>query len=146
LETGANERLDIQKISFRKKGKPVSKLAKNYFREQFCKSLLDSIGFSHYQKWNFYRRWETPNLKSYILQIIVPRDKIKQILEEAYNFSSGISRLIKPWIEFKNGFIGRQDVENWCRTCIVCITKKGSSEKGNFKLHIYDSDTSFERL
>jgi len=36
-----------------------------------------------------YRKWETPNLKSYIRQVIVPRRRIKQILEEAHDFSSG---------------------------------------------------------
>jgi len=47
----------------------------------------------------FFRKWETPNLKSYIFQIIVSREKererVKQILKEAHDSSLGHFRVNK---------------------------------------------------
>jgi len=37
----------------------------------------------------FFRRWKTPNFKSNVLQILVPKERVKQILEEAHDSSSG---------------------------------------------------------
>jgi len=36
-----------------------------------------------------YKRWETPNFKSHVLQILVPRERVEQILEETYSSSGG---------------------------------------------------------
>jgi len=40
----------------------------------------------------------------------------------------------------------KQDVEDWCRTCSVCVAKRGPSEKGRSGLQIYNAGTPFERL
>jgi len=36
-----------------------------------------------------YKKWEAPNLRTSFLQLIVPRDRVKEILEEAHNSPSG---------------------------------------------------------
>jgi len=36
-----------------------------------------------------YKKWEAPNLKTSFLQLIVPRDRVKEILEEAHDSPSG---------------------------------------------------------
>jgi len=35
---------------------------------------------------------------------------------------------------------------NSFRTCVVCVAKRGPSEKGKSELQIYNSDSPFERL
>jgi len=40
----------------------------------------------------------------------------------------------------------KQDVEDWCRTSVVCVARKGPSENGKSELQIYNSATPFERL
>jgi len=40
----------------------------------------------------------------------------------------------------------KQDVEDWCKTCLVCVAKKGPSEKGRSELRIYNAGTPFEWL
>jgi len=35
------------------------------------------------------RKWEAPNFKSHVFQIVVPRGRVKQILEEAHDSFSG---------------------------------------------------------
>jgi len=51
VETEINKRPNNKKDSSRKEEKSMSKLARNCFRGQFCKSLLDWVGFSHNWKW-----------------------------------------------------------------------------------------------
>jgi len=97
-----------------------------------------------------YRKWETPNFKNYVLQILVPKEKVKLILEEAHDSFSGehfgvnktLDRIRKRfyWATCK------QDVEDWCRTCTICVAKKGPSEKGKSELQIYNAGIPFERL
>jgi len=37
----------------------------------------------------------------------------------------------------------KQDVEDWCRICVVCVARKGPSEKGKSELQTYNSTTAF---
>jgi len=48
------------------------------------------LGFIRALEWCFYlyKRWETSNLKNVITQLIVPKSRIKQILEEAHDSPS----------------------------------------------------------
>jgi len=117
LETRAVERLDIKKVFFRKKRKSTSKLAGNCFRKQFCKNLLISVGSLVIENNILYRRWETLNLKSHVLQIIVPRETVKQILEEAHDsFSDRHFGVNKTLDRIQKRFYWatcKQDVEDW---------------------------------
>lgn len=40
----------------------------------------------------------------------------------------------------------KKDVENWCRTCEICLSRKGSPEKGKSPLQIFNVERSFERV
>jgi len=37
----------------------------------------------------FYKRWKASNLETSVFQLIVPRSRIKQILEETHDFPTG---------------------------------------------------------
>lgn len=97
-----------------------------------------------------FRKWESPNLQTSVLQIVVPRKRIRQILEEAHDSSSGghfgvnktLGRIRK---RFYWGTC-KQDVENWCRSCHVCVAKKGPFDKGKSELRIYNAGVPFERV
>jgi len=97
-----------------------------------------------------YKRWETPNLKNIVLQLIVPKNRIKQILEEAHDSPSGGHFGINKTLEkIRKRFYWascKQDVEEWCRSCKVCIAKRGPSEKGKSPLQIYNVGAPFERV
>jgi len=96
------------------------------------------------------RKWEAPNLKSHVFQILVPRGRVKRVLEEAHDsFSGGHFGVNKTLDRIRKRFYWstcKQDVEDWCRTCLVCVAKKGPSEKGRSELQIYNAGTPFERL
>jgi len=63
-----------------------------------------------------HRKWETPNLKSYILQVIVPKERVKQILREAHDSFSGEHFGVKKTLDkIRKRFYWatyKQDVEN----------------------------------
>jgi len=56
----------------------------------------------------FYRKWEIYNLKSYILQVIIPRGKVKQIFQKRSTilFQVDILESTRLSIESESGFIG----------------------------------------
>ncbi|XP_058810502.1 uncharacterized protein LOC131675510 [Phymastichus coffea] len=80
-----------------------------------------------------YREWISSNLKSKVLQLIVPRNYINTVLEEAHDSPSsgyfGVNKTLQKvrkrfyWASYK------KDIENWCRSCSKCITRKGPSDK-----------------
>jgi len=96
------------------------------------------------------RKWEFPNLETNIFQIIVPQKKIKQILEEAHDSpTEGHFGVNKTLDKIRKRFYWaacKQDVEDWCRSCKVCIAKKGPSEKGKSELQLYNVGGPFEKV
>lgn len=74
-----------------------------------------------------YKKWEALDLKKNIFQLIVPKKRIKQILEEVYDFSSGGHFGINKTLgKVRRRFYWatcKQDVEDWYKFCKVCIAK-----------------------
>lgn len=97
-----------------------------------------------------YKKWEAPNLKSSFLQLIVPRKRVKQILEEIHDSPSGghfgVNKTLEKvrkrfyWATYK------QDIENWCKSCKVCISRKGPTGKGKSPMQVYNVGNPFERI
>lgn len=40
----------------------------------------------------------------------------------------------------------KQDVENWCKSCKICISKEGPIGKGNSPMQVYNVENSFQRV
>ena len=81
---------------------------------------------------------------------LVPRKRIKRILEEAHDSSTGGHFGVNKTLEkIRKRFFWatcKQDVEDWCRTCKICVSKKGPSGKGKCPLQIYNVGAPFERI
>jgi len=71
-------------------------------------------------------------------------------LEEAHDsFSEGHFGVNKTLDRIQKRFYWstcKQDVEDWCRTCMICVAKKGPSGKGKSELQIYNAGTPFKKL
>jgi len=97
-----------------------------------------------------YKKWETPNLKNTVIQLIIPKTRIKQILEKAHDSPSGGHFGINKTLEkIRKRFYWascKQDVEEWCRSCKVCPARKGPTWKGKSPLQIYNVGAPFERV
>jgi len=89
-----------------------------------------------------YKRSETPNLKNTIIQLIVLKTRIKQILEKAHDSPSGGHFGINKTLEkIRKRFYWascKQDVEEWCKSCKVCLARRSSAGKGKSPLQIYN--------
>jgi len=72
----------------------------------------------------------------------VPQKKIKQILEEVHDsLSGGHFGVNKTLDKIRKRFYWatcKQDVEDWCRSCKVCIARKGPSNKGKSELQLLE--------
>ncbi|XP_018362821.1 PREDICTED: uncharacterized protein LOC108761002 [Trachymyrmex cornetzi] len=64
-----------------------------------------------------YKKWEAPNLRKEIFQLVTPKSQVKRILEE-----------------------------EWCKTCKVCSARKGPPKKGKSPLQVYNVGAPFERV
>jgi len=97
-----------------------------------------------------FKRWESPNLKKIIFQIVVPRKCITQILELAHDVASGGHFGVNKTLDkIRKRFYWatcKKDVEDWCRSCDLCIAKKGPSGKGKSPLQVFNSGAPFERI
>ncbi|XP_018378045.1 PREDICTED: uncharacterized protein LOC108770817 [Trachymyrmex cornetzi] len=87
------------------------------------------------------QRWEAPSLKKSILQLVVPRGRISQILEEVHDSASGghfgINKTLEKARKRFYWATCKQNVEDWCRSCKICIAKKGPSGKEKSPLQTF---------
>lgn len=95
-----------------------------------------------------YKRWEAPSLKKSLFQIVVPRNRVKDILREAHDSSSGgyfginrtLGKIRKRFYCHVNKML-----RNVWMVWNVCISKKDPTGKGKSPLQIYNV-ASFERV
>ncbi|RLU16500.1 hypothetical protein DMN91_010568 [Ooceraea biroi] len=115
--------------------------AKIYWSQWKALTVVDGV---------LYKKWESPNLKSNVLQMIVPTKKIEEILKEAHDSSSGdhfgVNKTLAKVRKCYYWATCKGDVEKWCATCAICIAKKGLSEKGKSPLQVYNVGAPFERI
>jgi len=97
-----------------------------------------------------YKKWVAPNLKINVLQLVVFRLRVREILEEAHDSSIGghfgVNKTLEKirkrfyWVTCK------QDIENWCKSCKVHVSKQGPSGKKKSPLQIYNVGFPFQRV
>jgi len=69
------------------------------------------------------------------------------ILEEApFGGHFGVNKTLKKIRKRFYWATCKRDVENWCKSCMVCVTKKGSPDKGKFPMQIFNAGAPYERL
>lgn len=97
-----------------------------------------------------HKKWESPNLEKVVLQIVVPRSKIHYILKEAHDSPLGghfgINRTLGKIRKNYYWATCKRDVEDWCASCRICISRKGPSGKGKSPLQVYNVGAPFERI
>ncbi|KMQ83432.1 integrase core domain protein, partial [Lasius niger] len=80
----------------------------------------------------------------------LPQDRIKEILKETHDSPFGGHFGVNKTLEkIRKRFFWancKQDVEKWCRTCKICVSKKGPLGKGKSPLQIYNVEAPLERV
>jgi len=147
------EQLQDSEISIFLQGKEIGE--RPIWQEITSKGTAAKVYWSYWdslevQNGVLYKRWETPNLKNTVVQLIVPKIRIKQILEEAHDSPSGGHFGINKTLEkIRKRFYWatcKQDVEEWCKSCKICLAKRGPTGKGKSPLQIYNVGAPFERI
>ena len=97
-----------------------------------------------------HRRWESADGKQVKLQLMVPRNKVAQVLEEIHGGKSGghlgVNKTINKarerfyWVNYCD------DVKAWCRQCDKCAASKGPSTRSRGSMKQYNVGLPFERM
>ena len=97
-----------------------------------------------------HKKWISPNLQRNIFQIVVPRQRIHEILKEAHDSPSGghfgVNKTLQKVRKRFYWVSSKRDVENWCASCKECVAKKGPLGKGKSPMEIYNVGAPFERI
>jgi len=147
------EQLQDSEISIFLQGKEIGE--RPVWQEIASKGIAAKVYWTYWdslevQNGVLYKRWETPNLKNTVVQLIVPKIRRKQILEEAHDSPSGGHFGINKTLEkIRKRFYWatcKQDVEEWCKSCKICLARRGPTGKGKSPLQIYNVGAPFERV
>ncbi|KAJ8946066.1 hypothetical protein NQ318_009191 [Aromia moschata] len=97
-----------------------------------------------------HRKWESPDGVSAVYQLVLPKARIHQVLEELHSSPSGghfgVTRTLARVRDRFYWVNCRRDVEEWCRRCDLCSAKKGPNTRSRGKMVQYLSGAPFERV
>ena len=112
----------------------------------------------HWSRWDslhlkqgvLYRKWETADGRDAKLLIVLPNCLINLVLKQLHNSVTGghlgvkktLSKIRDRYIWYKQ----RADVENWCKLCDVCASKKPPHKKPLAPLQQYNVGAPLERI
>ncbi|GBM90048.1 Transposon Ty3-I Gag-Pol polyprotein, partial [Araneus ventricosus] len=120
---------------------PESPATKRYW------ALWDSL---HLKDGVLYRKWESDDGNSCRWQLILPKNRIPEVLRETHDSASGGHfGVMKTLSKTRERFYWdrlRADVENWCRECHTCGARKGPKTRTKGRLQRYNVGAPFERM
>ncbi|KAJ8962270.1 hypothetical protein NQ318_018249 [Aromia moschata] len=97
-----------------------------------------------------HRKWESPDGVSAVYQLVLPKARIHQVLEELHNSPTGghfgVTRTLARVRDRFYWVNCRRDVEEWCKRCDLCSAKKGPKTRSRGKMVQYLSGAPFERV
>ncbi|KAJ8946986.1 hypothetical protein NQ318_019067 [Aromia moschata] len=97
-----------------------------------------------------HRKWESPDGVSAVYQLVLPKARIHQVLEELHSSPSGghfgVTRTLARVRDRFYWVNCRRDVEEWCKRCDLCSAKKGPNTRSRGKMVQYLSGAPFERV
>lgn len=97
-----------------------------------------------------YRRWEDADGKSSRLQLLLPKSRVKEVLQELHSSATGghfgVTKTLQKVRERFYWAGSRSDVEKWCRACDSCGARKGPQRRTRGRLQRYNVGAPFERI
>jgi hypothetical protein len=97
-----------------------------------------------------HRRWFQEATDNTVLQLIVPKPRIPEILHQLHNTpTAGHMGVTRTLLAVKQRFFWyqqRQDVEQWVAKCDRCTTGKTSGNQKKALLKQYQVDAPMERI
>ena len=134
-EVEAGQRPEWGEISDR------SSVYKSYWAQWKSLAVRDGI---------LIRYWESTDGRKKTVQIIVPRSKVKEVLEEMHGGSSGghlgANKTLDKVRQRYYWLNLRADVERWCQQCDTCTASRGPRTRSRGLMQQYNVGAPFERI
>ncbi|KAJ8017967.1 hypothetical protein HOLleu_44301 [Holothuria leucospilota] len=96
-----------------------------------------------------YRRFESDTGQHTFLQLLVPKKIQEKVLDQAHNHKlSGHLLAKKSLARIRERFYWsgyRRHVENWCKSCDDCASRKGPTKKVKSKMKLYGAGHPMQR-
>lgn len=96
------------------------------------------------------RAWESADGKEVKTQLLVPKNKVPEVLDEMHGGKSGAHFGInKTMDKIRERFYWvnwSEDVREWCRKCVTCAATKGPRTRSRGKMKQYNVGSPFERI
>jgi len=96
------------------------------------------------------RRWVDASKEEGRWLVVVPRALREELLREMHaGNTSGHQGIKKTLCRLRQRFywVGmRRDVVEWCRTCHICVSKKGPAQRTRAPLQLYQAGAPMERV
>ncbi|KAJ8959664.1 hypothetical protein NQ318_021852 [Aromia moschata] len=121
-------------------------------------SRYGTIIKGYWAQWNslclrdglLHRKWESPDGVSAVYQLVLPKARIHQVLEELHSSPTGghfgVNRTLARVRDRFYWVNCRRNVEEWCKRCDLCSAKKGPKTRSRGKMVQYLSGAPFERV
>ena len=120
---------------------PQSEITKAYWAQWNSLKLLDGV---------LYRLWENASGDKITKQLVIPKNLRSSVLHLLHNLpTSGHMGVAKTVGRIKERFYWvnvHKDVQNWCKNCDLCASRRGPPRKIRAPLSQYNAGSPMERI
>jgi hypothetical protein len=96
------------------------------------------------------RAWESVDGKAVTMQLVLPKCRVKEVLQEIHGGTSGahfgVNKTLGKIRERFYWVNARHDIETWCRKCATCAASKGPRTRSRGLMKQYNVGAPFERI
>jgi hypothetical protein len=96
------------------------------------------------------RAWESVDGKAVTMQLVLPKCRVKEVLQEIHGGTSGahfgVNKTLGKIRERFYWVNARNDIETWCRKCATCAASKGPRTRSRGLMKQYNVGAPFERI
>jgi hypothetical protein len=96
------------------------------------------------------RAWESVDGKAVTMQLVLPKCRVKEVLQEIHGGTSGahfgVNKTLGKIRERFYWVNARDDIETWYRKCATCAASKGPKTRSRGLMKQYNVGAPFERI
>ena len=120
---------------------PLSEIVKCYWAQWDSIRLKDGI---------IYRLWESPVGDRVVWQIVLPKMLQREVFQQLHSSPTaghlGITKTLSRVRERFYWARNHRDIQDWCRSCDLCASKKGPQRRSRAPMSQYNVGAPMERL
>jgi hypothetical protein len=109
------------------------------------------VGFPQSRKRPLKRAWESVDGKAVTMLLVLPKCRVKEVLQEIHGGTSGahfgvVSKTLGKIRERLYRVNARDDIESWCRKCATCAASKEPRTRSRDLMKQYNVGALFDRI